>query len=439
MLSFLMKLAIQNIFLEKIPEYPFFLIYSPLSGGASILHETLAADFSMGKKSEELQTLIASLSEDTLDSAIPSREETVSQLGVLYVIPNFKCNFRCTYCYAAEARNSQEISEDQLHDGIRVFLRTSRCSRIKICFMGGGEPLLSWSRIHQTLPTLRDISDKQIELSVITNGSILNDDFMADCHDFHIQCNVSFDILEKWQEKQRGCFFLVRNNIQTLLDQGIRVRLRATITPDSVHDQRRMIEEVFARWMTQTSLIFEPVISAKLLPDADSAKRFFSDYYLHYTEAARFADSKGIKLQNSFIRALEDVQGRFCRNLLTLLPNGQLIRCPCFASPDVLPAITDDSNYMGKIAGDELTITESGRKNFLPTVNRFRECETCIAKWHCAGGCEHNRREYSPEIFMEICRLMRRFTMDAVMRKLDVQYRSRGYGGIFEIMEKSEK
>lgn len=439
MLSFLKKLAKQNIFLEQIQEYPFFLIYSPLSGCASILEEKLVVDFSAGKRSKELQALVTLLREDALEAAIPMRKESVFELGVLYVIPNFKCNFHCTYCYAAGARDSREISVNQLQEGIRAFLHTSRCNQVRICFIGGGEPLLSWNRIHQTLPMLRDFADKQIKLSVITNGSILNDDFMADCRDFQIQCNVSFDILEKWQEKQRGDFLLVRNNIQTLLEKGIRVRLRTTITPDSVRDQRRMVEAVFDYWKIQPSLIFEPVTSAELLSDPDSAKCFFSDYYFHYTEAARFADSVGLNLQNSFCRVTEDVQGRFCCNLLTLLPNGQLIRCPCFASPDVLPTITCDSNYMGKITGKKLALTESGYKNFLPTVNRFRECETCIAKWHCAGGCEHNKREYSPEIFMEICRLMRRFTVDAIMRKLNAQYRRLGYDRILDVMKVFEK
>lgn len=439
MLSFLKELADRDIFLDKIPDYPFFLIYSPLSGGACVLQESLVSEFSAGKQASELQSLISSLLEDALDSAAPLRDETISELGVLYVIPNFKCNFRCSYCYAANARDTQELSAERLGDGLKAFLNTTRFHRVRVCFMGGGEPLLSWKQIHQALPILHEFRDKQIELSVITNGSILSDVFITDCREFHIQCNVSFDILEKWQEKQRGEYKLVRDNIHALLKHDIPVRLRATITPDSVGDQRRMVEEVFNLWSTHIPLILEPVTSLSLLPDVNAARRFFDDYYLCYSDAARFSENVGIKLQNSFCRAVEDVQGRFCRNLLTLLPNGQLIRCPCFASPDTLMTIMSDSNRMGEIdPAGKLRITEAGRQNFKPTVNRFPECETCIAKWHCAGGCEHNIREYPPEIFREICRTMRRFTIDTVLKKLDVKYRDCGCDGVFDIMGKMQ-
>lgn len=435
MLELKENLADKNIFLEKIPGYQSFLIYAPLSGAAAVLDNKTVEQFATGKQAQELQELSESLLEDAVSPEVPLRCETAADLGVLYVIPNFKCNFRCTYCYAASTRNTNEISLNTLISGIKAFLSTSKCHRVRICFMGGGEPLLSWEVIHDALAILAEYPDRIIEVSVITNGSIVSEVFLSDCKLYNIKCNVSFDILPDLQEQQRGNYQLVKNNILKLLSENIPVRLRATITPDAVLRLPEMVREILKAFGNKVSLILEPVTSAALIPDKVAAQNFFQTYYSQFVESLTIASANNLVLQNSFLRASEDVQGRFCRNMITLLPEGQSIKCPCFASPDPSFDFHSDTNYIGMISGKELCVAETGKNNFSPVVDSLEQCRLCIAKWHCAGGCEHHRREYSKEVFDEICILMQRFTIMSVLQKLDTLYKASGLPGVYDVLQ----
>ena len=174
----------------------------------------------------------------------------LTDISVLYILPNYKCNFSCSYCYAAKGRSDKEISSENLNRAITFFLdaetRNEQLTR-RIVFMGGGEPMLSWPLIQNGVLFAQKYAETKglnLLFSIITNGSILTEEKLAFIRCHNIRMNVSFEVLREIQELQRGNFDIVASHIRTMLKNDIKVVIRSTITPESVDLLEKMVEDV---------------------------------------------------------------------------------------------------------------------------------------------------------------------------------------------------
>lgn len=66
------------------------------------------------------------------------------------------------------------------------------------------------------------------------------------------------------------------------------------------------------------------------------------------------------------------------------------------------------------------------KNKFLKFINKenylLEECSTCIARWHCAGGCMMYRRNYSRSYFNVVCKFTRYMIGAIFLKRLDVNY-----------------
>ena len=64
----------------------------------------------------------------------------------MVILPNYKCNFNCSYCYAAKGRSNEEMDVETLDSAMDWFLDKNRIPEkdLYIFIVGGGEPLKSW-------------------------------------------------------------------------------------------------------------------------------------------------------------------------------------------------------------------------------------------------------------------------------------------------------
>ena len=49
------------------------------------------------------------------------------------------------------------------------------------------------------------------------------------------------------------------------------------------------------------------------------------------------------------------------------------------------------------------------------------ECHSCIAKWHCSGGCMMFRRNYDNQKMQAVCRFTQRMTIRILLARLEHQ------------------
>ena len=85
------------------------------------------------------------------------------------------CNFDCIYCYANNNQGGVKSQEkwERIIDDIAIYFKENNISTGRINLVGG-EPLL-----YKKLPEIIDyICDKNIKVSILTNGYYLNEEFI---------------------------------------------------------------------------------------------------------------------------------------------------------------------------------------------------------------------------------------------------------------------
>jgi sulfatase maturation enzyme AslB (radical SAM superfamily) len=163
----------------------------------------------------------------------------LNRISTLEVVLTSQCNLRCGYCYQT-AKKSRSMDWSTLRAGLdRLLASTARS--VTVAFIGG-EPLLEFPLIERAVAYLNEMRrpDLQVHLSVITNGTLLNDvhgEFFA-ANDFELQ--LSFDGVPEAQDlRGRGTFHQLDRLVDRLRQAhpdyfAHRVRVATTLTPQTI-------------------------------------------------------------------------------------------------------------------------------------------------------------------------------------------------------------
>ena len=310
----------------------------------------------------------------------------------LIILPNYKCNFSCSYCYSSKGRSNKEISLENLKIGLDHFIKITKqnaLKEIRVSFLGGGEPILSWDALVWSYEYLyKSLSENNLKIlfSITTNGSLLNDDYIQWIVQHNVHINVSFEILSDIQNIQRGQFDKVAQNIKKMLKAGVNISIRSTITENNVLKMVEMVRNVLMHYPTIKKLHFEPVTQ-----ELDSSI-YYSNFIKYFFRARQLASENGIKLICSLTKSFSSLRKRFCGGELCLTPDGLYTICHRSSSPM-------DKNFnsfvYGKIVDNQVQIDNLKVASILKkNIFDYSECNQCIAKWHCAGGCLYQRINY---------------------------------------------
>ncbi len=104
---------------------------------------------------------------------IDAREKDEVQL---FFVPNYSCNFACTYCYQDEYANPREHTGREVVDAFFNYIGVEFAGRKKYITIFGGEPLLnSASQKEQIRYLLEKSNEAGLEVCVVTNGYSLEE------------------------------------------------------------------------------------------------------------------------------------------------------------------------------------------------------------------------------------------------------------------------
>lgn len=118
----------------------------------------------------------------------------------IYLMMGFACNFKCRYCLQTESKCVMPTSvSEKVYDYINhlVAIRSKTQQKLKI-FFWGGEPLVYKHIIKQVVERLKDT----VEYNIVTNGGLLDDDFVEYANANSISVVLSYD--GKNTDKTRG-------------------------------------------------------------------------------------------------------------------------------------------------------------------------------------------------------------------------------------------
>lgn len=359
------------------------------------------------------------LKETDADSRFPSSLNSVSDLRKMSILPNHRCNFNCSYCYAAQGRNNDELMKETAIKALDYFIDKNRIDRpLSVAILGGGEPVLSWGVTKKIIEYARKKADKEglhIEITLVTNASIINEEILEVLACNNVIVNASFDLTEDVQNAQRKNFDLVRDNIIKLSEAGIYTTVNSTITPINVRRMVEMVENAH-RWFPKVKyMIFEPVIAAELFASEKELRQFYNDFIDNFNISAQRATSFGLDLTCRILKSLDSCTDRGCEGRFNLCPNGDVTICYCTSSEN-------DPNFenrlFGKIDDSGISFSEDKfEKICSENVYSKAKCNHCFAKFNCAGGCMLPNDRYNDSYLDEICRINREFIRRELIKR----------------------
>lgn len=375
------------------------IFYAPLKGFSKII---------------ETEEDIASAMKEA--SALPNRNiyhisADPDEFRTLMVLPNNRCNFHCAYCYSAKGRSNTEMTSMMLRKTLEWFITPKRLpgKKLTLIYIGGGEPLLSWPVVKESISYALELNAKRegdIYISIVTNCSIINEDIIQFCLNTNAGICASYDILEDVQNKLRGHYDQVTANINEYSSRGVDVGLTTVITEDNIHRMKEMVQV-----MKQAIPLVKQVQFKPLVPD-ESFVKFASkdDYYKAFVdeffEAKALADKEGIRLTCPYFNAVSVLQDRFCEGKFVLAADGNITGCNFVSSPLEKQFDTFKTGYTNE---DGVSIDEDSVKRIFSHNNDLEICNDCSAKYHCAGGCYADHVYMSQDDKEAYCRAMRLF------------------------------
>lgn len=337
---------------------------------------------------------------------------------------NERCNFSCSYCYSAGSRSSAEIDMPRIRTALQfIHSCAGKLSKenVTVTFIGGGEPLLSWNLIEDTVAYSEDMKRQDgisTKFVLVTNGSLFTEEQIVYCREKDFDIQFSFEILERIQNLQRQSFEEVSGNLKKALKARCNVFIRSTITEDNVDLLPEMAETCLKEYPEVRLIGCEPVTDAWMEHDLERVRRFYERYFESYRKACRLLDGSGLTISSSASRAINHLRHRFCGPMFCLQTTGAILACSHFSSPDN-PGFRE-FRY-GQVEDGNVCISESDLRRIYGDALP-EECDRCWARWNCGGGCGNQRYMYSREVFDIICEERRKILLFEVLRSLEKQY-----------------
>ncbi len=394
-------LASQRDSVYAVPILDRWLVHAPLHGVTALVNAAGIRSLRCSaplSASSELDELAGALAE-------PSRPEPRPRTGPLRpeflgLVPTRGCNLACSYCgFGARGSVSERMSFEvavRAVDWYAAQPREDGQSPLAVHFFGG-EPFQAPEVVEVAVHRARALaaaSGRTARFEVATNGCF--DDalrsFVADYFDTVV---LSLDGPEAVHEKHRpsrtglASFDVVAGNAAALAAAPLRLCLRACVTCETVG----ALPETTA-WFCET---FRPdaIVYETLQPTRESEqaglrppgpREFAVQCYRSFEVARQF----GVTPVHS-ASTIHEIRHSPCpvgRDSAIVMPDGRVSAC-------YLDEVDWEARgldlYFGRVAGPAAIDFSADKIEAIRalTVDRSR-CAGCLARWHCAGGCQVN-------------------------------------------------
>lgn len=358
-----------------------------------------------------------------------------NELGIAYFLVTSQCNYKCEYCFIETRFNNPQntfMSKEIASKGIQLIKRNT--NKIKIIFYGG-EPLLNY----EVIKYIVDESVKnnlETNYSIITNGSIINEDIIKFLKDYHISLSISMDGLKETNDKARkyknnkGTFDKIKETLKILKNENVPFGISCTLSPYNMNKPEEILD---------------------ILDEFDI--KGFGYNILSENKNIKINENDNIKMVKNLILAEDIIYGkkiiedriinrklrpfvekknwlRDCAGYgyqIVITPNGKVGTCHGLW-PDLLNEQTKnyfdiDVNYQGKIIDHPTWKEWSYRIPF-----NIPQCWSCFGIGLCGGGCAKNsllRKGSIWEIDDDICILTKESVPWVIWKYYDEKVKSK--------------
>ncbi len=335
----------------------------------------------------------------------------------LFFVPNYSCNFACTYCYQDEYASVKQELTAGIIDAFFRYINREFAGRKKYLTVFGGEPLLnSPSQKELIAYMLKKANDSNLEVCIVTNGYSLVDyiDILRSSNIREIQ--VTLDGKGKVHDGRRflkgggPTFEKIVQGIDACLQNELPVNLRMVVDKENIDGLPEMAKFAIDKGWTGNELF---------------KTQLGRNYELHHCQATSEKLFSRISLYETIYHQvkqhpyiLEFHKPAYSISKF-LAENGELPD-PLF---DACPACKTEwaFDYTGQIFSCTATVGKPGESlgTFYPEVTRkeemisawesrdvtaIAECGTCSMQLACGGGCGSVAKNRTGSVCSTDCR-----------------------------------
>lgn len=151
-----------------------------------------------------------------------------------------KCNLKCAHCFQESSPKSYKYGELSVNQWTSIFQQLEdNC--VRSITISGGEPLF----YPNFIPLFREIVNKRFNLTILTNGTLVNNENISLLSRPNVYLSISLDghnseIHDRLRGK--GAFEKVLNNIKRLIKYGAKVSLSYTINSYNYQYLKEIVE-----------------------------------------------------------------------------------------------------------------------------------------------------------------------------------------------------
>jgi uncharacterized protein len=424
-----MQYSKHNIF-SKIKGSKQYYIVNILSGNADILDANEAAtleDLKLGRDTSPafIEKLIENgywvdesaekkIYRNKYLDFLDTREKDEIQL---FFVPNYSCNFACTYCYQDEYSNpSLELTRDVI-DAFFRYIQLEFADRKKYITIFGGEPLLNSPKQKALISyMLQKANDANLEVCIVTNGYTLQQytDILlaARIREIQVTLDGTSDVHDGRRYLKGGgnTFDQIVKGIDACLDRQLPVNLRVVVDKDNLDNLSELSQFAIEKGWTKSPW-FKTQLGRnyELHHCQTGSERLFSRLSL-------FENLYNLTLEHPHILDFHKPAYSISK---FLAENGALPE-PLF---DSCPACKTEwaFDYSGKIYSCTATVGKENESlgsfypNVMKDVDKIREwenrdvtvienCRECSLQLACGGGCGSIAKNSNGKICSTDCR-----------------------------------
>lgn len=419
-----------NIF-SKIKDSENYFIVNLLTGNADIVNpmdaeklnrlinkEALADNVFMNDLSEKGYWVDEQAEEKLYRSRyldfIDSRDNDEIQL---FFVPNYSCNFACSYCYQDEYAPQKELLTNEIIDSFFNYIQNEFAGRRKYITIFGGEPLLNSPKQKEFISYL--ISKANIaglDVSFVTNGYALTEyiDILRKGSIREIQ--VTLDGTSPVHNSRRvlkggsGTFDKIVAGIDACIASKMTVNLRMVADKENIENLPEL-----ARFAIEKGWTSSPFFKTQI----------GRNYELHHCQSAPGKLFSRISLYEKFYELIKQNPHivefyKPAYSISRFLSENDSLPDPLF---DSCPACKTEwaFDFTGHVYSCTATVGKADESlgTFYPEVSRneglvnlwesrdvtaIEECGTCNLQLACGGGCGSVAKNRTGNICSSDCR-----------------------------------
>lgn len=384
----------------------------------------------LSKYNNTLKTAIGDLVQAEHTKGSFSTERSINGLTKLSLLPNYTCNFSCSYCYAATGRSSKVLEKDHARAVLDFFIDPARLKgrNLYLAVLGGGEPLLSWDVVAYVIGYARERANAtgfKLEIGLTTNGSVISDEIIQFLKKHDVIVSISFEILEDVQDLQRQQYREVCTVIDNLVANEVDVSLKSMITKQNVCRLEEMVAEMIRRFPSVRKLKLQPVDDNDMFPAAADLARFYDNFTRNFFMARDLGEKYGVDVYCLAFKNADYIMDHYCGGEICLTPEGTISICHRVSSPQ-------EVHYQDFIYGDidktrQISFDESKFDKLISyNIDKKEKCQECFARWHCGGGCLARAYTYDEDKLNVICDWTRDFLRQTLLRRFSALHTING-------------